>query len=119
MSNNDTSNNQNNDLVKTVIEYCLKKLNPASAALIIIVVVFLRHPNPPPPHKSPVYSLSDYQRLTLGMSQIQVESILGGGTETDQLKTTTTFEWRNEDGSLIVAKFENRKLQSKHQSNLE
>ena len=62
------------------------------------------------------YTLLQYERLTLGMSLVEVQAILDAGTETQRSTTTRVFIWKNPaDGSKITATFTDGKLTHKEQ----
>lgn len=61
---------------------------------------------------------AEYERLKPGMSVVQVESILGAGTETEQYMERKTFIWKNPNGSTITVIFEDGKLVQKQQAEL-
>lgn len=60
----------------------------------------------------------EYERLRLGLSVFEVETILGPGVEIQSSSTSATYAWQNSDKSEIVAVFENGQLYSKRQSGL-
>ena len=64
---------------------------------------------------------AEYHRLKIGMSLIEVQSILGRGIEVSSSSESATFKWQNKDldESFIQALFKNSLLVSKEQSNLE
>ncbi len=64
-------------------------------------------------------SRADYERLQIGMSQVEVESILGRGIEIERSPDLTTLIWKNLDGSSIKVIFEDDLLKNKYQSDLE
>lgn len=61
------------------------------------------------------FTRAEYERLELAMLLIEVEAILGRGTETEQTTKTATFIWQNPDKSTIVGIFEDGKLVHKKQ----
>jgi len=64
------------------------------------------------------FTRAEYQRLKIGMSLIEVETILGRGIGIRQTKNRETFIWKNSNGSTITAIFEEGKLIDKKQSEL-
>ena len=52
------------------------------------------------------------------MLLVQVEAILGRGSEIEQTTKTATFVWHNPDKSTITGVFENGKLVRKKQQGL-
>jgi hypothetical protein len=62
--------------------------------------------------------LAEYERIVLGMSLSEVQTILGRGTEINRSTTIATFVWTNSDGSGMTTVFEKGKLKSKEQSGL-
>jgi hypothetical protein len=76
-------------------------------------------PNPIPP-KSTEFSRAEYGRLNTetGMPLEAVEAILGRGTEINKTFKTSTYIWKQADGSEITAVFESGKLKSKAQQGL-
>ena len=58
---------------------------------------------------------AEYERLEIGMQLVEVEAILGRGTETQRSITHRVFVWENSDGSKIITTFENGKLIRKQQ----
>ncbi|MEO0968376.1 MAG: hypothetical protein AAFX80_08555 [Cyanobacteria bacterium J06639_18] len=64
------------------------------------------------------FTRAEYERMKLGMSVVQVESILGAGTETEQYIERKTFVWKNPNSSTITVIFEDGKLLHKRQSGL-
>lgn len=119
---NDT---QNNDWISTVIKSNLSKLPPIYATLITIALIIFgfQHPNSlknNAPFQSQQYNnRADYERLTIEMSQIEVESILGRGIEIERSHDSSTLIWKNPDDSSIKAIFDNGKLIRKYQEDLE
>jgi hypothetical protein len=67
---------------------------------------------------SPSFTLSDYNRIQIGMSLAQVELILRPGIEESRSNSTTIFVWENNDKSYIRLFFENGKLINKKQNGL-
>ena len=64
------------------------------------------------------FTRAEYQRLQIGMSLTEVETILGRGIEIQQTKNRETFIWKNSNGSTITATFEEGKLIDKKQSEI-
>lgn len=64
------------------------------------------------------FTRAEYERLKLGMSIAEVESILDRGTETEQYMGRKTFIWKNPDDSTITVIFEDSKLIRKQQTGL-
>ncbi len=56
---------------------------------------------------------AEYERLQIEMSLVEVEVILGRGTEIKRSTTTRVFIWNNPNGDKITGIFENGKLTSK------
>lgn len=63
-------------------------------------------------------SSADYERLKLGMTLTDAQALLSQGTEIRRTVQIAVFEWKNADGSKIIATFENGKLTSKEQFEL-
>ena len=61
---------------------------------------------------------AEYERIELQMPRAEVEAILGGGTEVEQSALSTTFEWKNPNGSLMTATFRRGKVIQKSQRDL-
>lgn len=61
---------------------------------------------------------AEYERVGLHMSLMQVESILGRGTEIGQSESVIVFEWENSDDSSITIFFEDERLVQKEQVDL-
>lgn len=61
---------------------------------------------------------AEYERIELQMPRAEVEAILGRGIEIEQSELSTTFEWRNLDGSSMTATFRKGNVIRKSQSNL-
>ena len=124
---NDT---QNNDWLQTVVQSCLSKLSPVSAALVACVAIAFGifqsnsstcevKPSPDPTQVTQQYnSRADYERLKLGMTSVEVESILGRGIEIERSLSAVKFIWTNADDSSITAVFKDGRLESKYQSQL-
>lgn len=55
----------------------------------------------------------DYERLKLGMTVAEVESILGSGVEISQSSDSSIFVWMNLDGSSMKVEFVGGKLTQK------
>lgn len=68
--------------------------------------------------QTPNFTRAEYERLELEMLLVEVEAILGRGTEIEQSAKTTTFIWQNPDKSSITAVFEDGKLVRKKQEGL-
>lgn len=122
---NDT---QNNDWIGTLLKPHLGKLPPIYATIVTIaLIVFVQYPNSsvcevkanPPIHSQQYNSRADYERLTLEMSQVEVESILGRGIEIERSHDLSTLIWKNPDESSIKAIFKDGKLIRKVQENLD
>jgi hypothetical protein len=64
------------------------------------------------------FTRAEYQRIQIGMSLIEVETILGRGIGIQQTTNRETFIWKNSNGSTITAIFEKGKLINKQQSEL-
>ena len=64
------------------------------------------------------FTRAEYQRLQIGMSLTEVETILGRGIEIQQTKNRETFIWKNSNGSSITATIEEGKLIDKKQSEI-
>ncbi|MDJ0800808.1 MAG: hypothetical protein QNJ51_29030 [Calothrix sp. MO_167.B12] len=58
---------------------------------------------------------AEYERLQIGMQLVEVEAILGRGTETQRYITHRVFVWKNSDDSKIITTFEDGKLIRKQQ----
>lgn len=126
-----SNHTQNNDWISTLVKPYLSKLPPIYTALVTIALIFFSFQQPKAStcetNKTSTQSQlqqqyngrADYERLRLGMTQVEVESILGRGIEIERSHFLTTFIWKNLDGSSIRAIFENGKLRSKNQENLE
>lgn len=73
------------------------------------------------PTKTPL-RMSDYEKLIDGMSYLDVVSLLGPGTEVTRNNiggiASVSYQWINDDGSGIMAIFQNDKLVSKAQFGL-
>jgi hypothetical protein len=80
-------------------------------------------------NRSPVVTKAEYDQLETGMSYDQVKSIIGDpGTQTmndvavgmasGTNQKLTTYTWKNPDGSIASASFENDKLTIKMQTGL-
>jgi hypothetical protein len=63
-------------------------------------------------------TLVEYERLKIGMTIAETQSLLGRGTEVNQSQTKATIVWSNPNGSTITATFEKNKLINKEQSKL-
>ncbi|NER93145.1 MAG: hypothetical protein F6J86_04785 [Symploca sp. SIO1B1] len=63
-------------------------------------------------------TLAEYERLKLGMSIAEAQSILGPGVETSQTETARTLVWNNPNGSKIIAIFVGNQLKNKKQVDL-
>lgn len=127
-----SNHTQNNDWVSNLVKLGLSKLPPIYTALVTIALIFLGFQQPnlstceakidrstqnqlQQQHNSRV----DYERLKIGMTQLEVESILGRGIETERSLYSITLIWKNADESSIKVIFEHDKLKSKYQENLE
>ena len=64
------------------------------------------------------FTRAEYERLKIGMSLIEVETILGRGIGIRQTKNRETFIWKNSNGYTITAIFEEGKLIDKKQPEL-
>lgn len=64
------------------------------------------------------FTRAEYERLKIGMSLNDVETILGKGIEVNQSIRTRTFTWKNSNNFKIIAIFENNKLINKEQDKL-
>jgi len=60
----------------------------------------------------------DYERLDIGMTQFEVESILDPGVEVSRSEGQVWLTWENPDGSEIEATFRDGVLIHKQQSGL-
>ena len=60
----------------------------------------------------------DYERLDIGMTQFEVESVLNPGVEVSRSEGQVWLTWENPDGSQIEATFEDGVLIHKQQSGL-
>ncbi|MEL7140618.1 MAG: hypothetical protein AAFY33_05945 [Cyanobacteria bacterium J06643_4] len=61
---------------------------------------------------------AEYERIELQMPRAEVEAILGRGIEVEQSALSTTFEWKNPDGSSMTATFRKGNVIRKSQSDL-
>jgi hypothetical protein len=61
---------------------------------------------------------AEYERLQIGITQAEVESILGRGIEVEKSVSNATYTWTNADSSSITAIFQNGRLVQKFQHNL-
>lgn len=66
----------------------------------------------------PTFTLSEYNRIKIGMSQEKVELILRPGVEESRTDSQTVFSWKNLDGSYIRVSFKDGKVLSKKQDGL-
>jgi hypothetical protein len=64
------------------------------------------------------YTLDQYNRLKIGMSQTEVEFILQTGIEESRSDSEAKFKWENPDGSSIHAVFQKDKLKHKSQAEM-
>jgi hypothetical protein len=76
------------------------------------------HSRSVPQGKSQNLGRAEYERLQLGMTQTQVESILDRGVEVERSIDTATYTWTNFDGSSITTIFKSDKLVKKTQRHL-
>ena len=128
-----SNHTQNNAWINTLIRQCVNKLPPIYiyAILVTIAFLFLGFENFKESRlflKKDIYTQSqvqqqyntraDYERLKIGVTQVEVESILGRGIEIKRSHFVNTLIWQNSDKSSIKAIFDSGKLQSKHQENL-
>lgn len=69
-------------------------------------------------HVGQVVTLADYERIHVGMTLTEARTILGTGTEIQRTQTTVIITWANNDGSKIMAIFQENKLTEKSQDSL-
>ena len=126
------NNNQNNNLLATLIQQYFSNLKPAHATiyatLVTLGLIVLGIQKPINPTACEVQisqnqqqqynTRADYERLEIGDDIVKVESILGRGIEMERSHSQTTMIWQNPDCSKITAIFQDDKLQSKSQTNL-
>ncbi len=84
----------------------------------VLINTNIENNSTPPTVQINPFTRAEYERLKLGMSIVQVESILDRGTEIKQSTKTVTFVWKNPNGSKIIVIFENNKLIEKRQEGL-
>lgn len=112
-----------------MVKQSVSKLPPIYATLVTIALIFFSWQKPNISvceANTNIHSQlqqqhntrADYERLKIGTTQVEVESILGRGIETKQSQNTNTLIWQNPDGSSIEAVFEYNRLISKSQENL-
>ncbi len=131
-----SNNNSNYPNWLNIAKFLLNKLGERHLllAMIVLISVFILQPNTsstlckasPDPLTLSRYqrqrvNRAEYHRLKIGMSLIEVQSILGRGIEVSSSSESATFKWQNKDldESFIQALFKNSLLVSKEQSNLE
>lgn len=61
---------------------------------------------------------AEYERLQIGMQLVEVEAILGRGTEVKHSAESRVFLWKTPDGYKITASFTNGRLADKEQTGL-
>jgi hypothetical protein len=91
---------------------------PAIAALGMGIgtgVVHALQQSPPSPIVQCPFTIDQYNRLKIGMSQTEVEFILQTGIEESRSDGEAKFKWANPDGSSIRAAFQKDKLKHKEQ----
>lgn len=62
--------------------------------------------------------MAEYERLKLGMTLVEVESILDRGVEIESSTNSATYVWKNPDQSSITVVFKNGHLERKTQTDL-
>jgi len=61
---------------------------------------------------------AEYERLQIGMQLMEVEAILGRGTEIKHSAKSRVFLWKTPDGYKIIASFADGRLADKEQTGL-
>ena len=114
-----SNHTQNNDWINSLVKTHLSKLPPIYIALVTIalIIIGVQQPNSSvcevktnalsQNQLQQHNSRADYERLQIGMSQVEVETILGRGIEIERSPDAITLVWKNPDSSSIKAVFNN------------